>query len=324
VSGRTIQSVFIGGGTPSLMPASGYKRLFQVLRQEIEFAPDCEVTLEANPGTIEHDLFAAYRDAGINRVSLGVQSFAEDKLKQLGRIHGHEEIHRAVAELRASGLTNFNIDIMHGLPGQQVQQALGDLQQAIALAPTHLSWYQLTLEPNTLFYAKPPVLPEESVLADIETEGLALLEENGYQRYEISAYAKEAMTCRHNINYWQFGDYLGVGAGAHGKVTTDEGVIRYSKYKHPKRYLDAEIPFQEQEYVLDQDALISEFLLNALRLIKGFTQAQFEQRTGLPLALIGDGLVRAQSKGLLTIGDSIKATTLGFRYLNNLLVEILD
>lgn len=219
VQGRAIRSIFIGGGTPSLFSVAAYERLFEGLHRELTFADDIEITLEANPGSVEQEKFRGYRALGINRLSIGVQSFDPAKLQALGRIHGRAEALRAAEAARAAGFDNFNIDLMHGLPDQTLAEALADLRQAVALSPTHLSWYQLTIEPNTVFYRDPPVLPEDETLWSIQEEGLALLEEAGYRQYEVSAYAQSGRECRHNRNYWEFGDYLAIGAGAHGKVT---------------------------------------------------------------------------------------------------------
>ncbi|HET8730764.1 MAG TPA: radical SAM family heme chaperone HemW, partial [Moraxellaceae bacterium] len=242
VQGREIASIFIGGGTPSLFSPDAYARLFDGLRRELHFASDIEITLEANPGTVEQAKFRGYRALGVNRLSIGVQSFSPEKLAALGRIHGRDEAVRAAEAARGAGFDNFNIDLMHGLPGQSVAEALADVRQALALAPTHLSWYQLTIEPNTVFYRDPPVLPEDDTLWSIQEEGQTLLAEGGYRQYEVSAYARPERECRHNRNYWMFGDYLALGAGAHGKVTRPAsalgqgGVWRYAKTRLPRDY----------------------------------------------------------------------------------------
>lgn len=322
VWGRRIISIFMGGGTPSLFSANALDTLLQGIRARLPFVNGIEITLEANPGTIEHGRFADYKAIGINRISLGAQSFNPQHLKQLGRIHNQNDIYRAVDELRHAGLENFNLDIMHGLPGQTAAQAEQDIEQAIQLKPTHISWYQLTLEPNTLFYAKPPVLPGEAVLADIETVGKARLAQAGYEQYEISAYSQPGKQSVHNLNYWQFGDYLGIGAGAHGKVTTmaTGEVTRRWKQKHPKAYLDPERPFVGGEQVIEQAVLPLEFMLNALRLNGGFSIEQFESYTGLPLQRIVEPLQAGYDKQLLVRqGDRITTTALGQRFLNDTL-----
>jgi len=239
VQGRAVSSVFIGGGTPSLFSAAAYERLFDGLRARLPFAADVEITLEANPGTVEQEKFRGYRALGINRLSIGVQSFAPDKLVALGRIHGRDEALHAAQAARAAGFDNFNLDLMHGLPGQTLEEALADIDQAIALGPTHLSWYQLTIEPNTVFYRDPPVLPEDDTLWAIQEAGQARLAAAGLQQYEVSAYAQAGRECRHNRNYWEFGDYLALGAGAHGKLTREGGVWRYQKTRLPRDYLAA-------------------------------------------------------------------------------------
>jgi oxygen-independent coproporphyrinogen-3 oxidase len=320
--GRPIQSIFIGGGTPSLFSAKSLNNLFSGIQKHVVLASNCEITLEANPGTIERGKFKEYKSIGINRISLGVQSFAPEQLKKLGRIHSKEEAIRAVEEIHLAGFSTFNIDLMHGLPDQTKQGGLADIKQALELAPTHLSWYQLTIEPNTLFYVKPPVLPEDEVLGEIEAEGEALLAQAGFLHYETSAFAKPSHECRHNINYWQFGDYLGIGAGAHAKITdaANQKIFRYYKHKHPKAYLNPEQSFTAELKTIDQSDLPMEFMLNCLRLKSGFTVEQFETRTGLKLQSIEKPLSVAYKKGLLEqAGNIIRPTARGAKFLNEIL-----
>lgn len=324
VRARTVATVFFGGGTPSLFAPEEIARLLQALRQGIEFAPDAEITLEANPGTIERGHFAGYRDAGINRVSLGAQTFSAPRLESLGRIHTPDDTLRAVEELRAAGLENFNLDLMYALPGQTLAAALDDVSTACALGPAHISHYQLTLEPGTVFHAQPPVLPDEDTAWSMQTECQRLLSATGFTQYEVSAYAREGAQCRHNLNYWQFGDYLGIGAGAHGKVSVvlPQNILRTAKPKQPRDFhallrqsgpaIGARAPIAAAE-------LPFEFMLNALRLNEGFESNDFEARTGLPIASIESGLARAQQRGLLEMrGRSWRPTELGRRFLNDL------
>ncbi|MDF2940292.1 MAG: coproporphyrinogen oxidase [Gammaproteobacteria bacterium] len=320
--GRPIQSIFLGGGTPSLFSAKALADLFAEIQNQISLASDCEITLEANPGTIERGQFSEYRSIGINRISLGVQSFQTEQLKKLGRIHSGDEAARAVEEIHRAGFDNFNIDLMHGLPGQTLETGLSDIKKALELAPSHLSWYQLTIEPNTLFYAKPPQLPEDEILASIEIEGEALLAQAGFMHYETSAFAKPGRQCRHNINYWQFGDYLGIGAGAHAKITdpSQQKIFRSYKHKHPKAYLNPEQNFIAEMKTIDEAELPMEFMLNCLRLKRGFSVEQFESRTGLKLESIEKPLSIAYQKGLLEReANIIRPTALGAKFLNEIL-----
>lgn len=324
--GRRIESVFIGGGTPSLFSPQAYEALFAGLRRELVFADDVEITLEANPGTVEQEKFRAYRALGINRLSIGVQSFAPEKLKTLGRIHGRDEALRAAEAARHAGFDNFNLDLMHGLPGQSVEEALADLRQAIALGPTHLSWYQLTIEPNTVFYRDPPALPEDETLWAIQEAGQALLAGAGYRQYEVSAYAQSGRECRHNRNYWEFGDYLALGAGAHGKITRPEGVWRYAKTRLPRDYLAARLSgrFSASQGTVAHDELVFEFMLNALRLREGVPTVLFMQRTGIPLELIAPTLEELRAQGLLVADENrLACTATGFNYLNTVLQRFL-
>ncbi|MBA1243148.1 MULTISPECIES: radical SAM family heme chaperone HemW [Pseudomonas] len=319
--GRPLTSIFFGGGTPSLFSAAALGRLLEGLRARIPMAPDVEITLEANPGTFEQDKFVAYRKLGINRLSIGIQSFQADKLEALGRIHSGDEALRAAEMARRAGFDNFNLDLMHGLPGQSQEEALDDLRQAIALAPTHLSWYQLTLEPNTVFWNQPPQLPEDDILWDIQEAGQALLASAGFAQYEVSAYARPGRPARHNLNYWSFGDFIGIGAGAHGKLTGADGSVRRTwKTRLPKDYLNLAKPYLAGEKVLAPEELPFEFLMNALRLTEGVPAALFPERTGLPLAALEEGRRAAEQKGLLRVEpERLAATERGQLFLNDLL-----
>lgn len=323
VSGRCIETVFFGGGTPSLFSAEAIARLLDETRQRISFAAGCEITLEANPGTVEHGRFAEYKAAGITRLSIGVQSFDPQQLEKLGRIHSTDEAVRAAEEAHAAGLDNFNLDLMYGLPGQTLAQAEADVRSAIALAPAHLSHYQLTLEPNTLFYAQPPSLPEEDSIWAMQQGCQSLLEDNGYLQYEISAYARSGRQCLHNLNYWRFGDYLGIGAGAHGKLTdTDGSRWRLWKVRHPASYLrDAGSPAGIGGVnVVTATELGFEFMLNRLRLMAGFTEAEFAIGTGQDFDSVRPSVERAVVLGLLAgTGDGgWRVTDRGHAYLNEL------
>lgn len=328
---RTLHSIFIGGGTPSLLSAHAYERLFSGLKQRIVFEDDIEITMEANPGTYEHDRFQAYFAAGVNRLSVGVQSFQDDKLSALGRIHCANEAIQAIQSIRDSGFDNFNIDLMHGLPDQRPEDALYDLQQAIALQPAHISWYQLTIEPNTLFYSKTPVLPKDETLWAIQEQGQALLAQAGYQQYEISAYGQPQRHSKHNLNYWQFGDYIGIGAGAHGKLSATNGqIMRYWKTRMPKDYLAAASlintnssnPFEAGRRYIEVDELPIEFMMNVLRLHEGVAAELYSQRCGQALDTLEPALSLAQQKGLLedvTQSGRLQPTVTGRLFLNDLL-----
>ena len=342
VQGREIQTIFIGGGTPSLLSVEAYKNLLAGLQEKVTFVKDIEITMEANPGTFEAVKFAGYRKLGINRLSIGVQSFADHQLKHLGRIHDGQQAITAIKMAKEAGFDNFNIDLMHGLPDQSQAQALADIQQAIDLGPTHMSWYQLTIEPNTEFFKRPPVLPEDETLWDIQEAGQALLAEHGFEQYEVSAYAQKDKHATHNLNYWQFGDYLGIGAGAHGKVTdlvnapeslTASPVFRTWKTRTPKDFLNAGKSDSKQtgksflagkESIQNED-LGLEFLMNALRLQQGFDLSLFEQRTGYPLTTIAAGINTAIEKGLLEKhrredgSEQIKTSVKGSLFLNEIL-----
>lgn len=321
VHGRALTSIFFGGGTPSLFSAGALGRLLDGVEQRVPFARDIEITLEANPGTFEQAKFRGYRQLGINRLSIGVQSFQPSQLAALGRIHDGPEAVRAADMARAAGFDNFNLDLMHGLPEQGVEEALEDLRIAIAQAPTHLSWYQLTLEPNTVFWNQPPTLPEDDILWDIQEAGQALLAEHGYAQYEVSAYAQAGRQARHNLNYWTFGDFLGIGAGAHAKLSTPDGRIQRSwKTRLPKDYLDPDKRFQAGERVLAADELPFEFLMNVLRLSEGAPAVLFEQRTGLSLEHLAAGRREAEQRGLLLADPQrLVATPKGQLFLNDLL-----
>ncbi|WP_227523250.1 MULTISPECIES: radical SAM family heme chaperone HemW [Psychrobacter] len=383
--GREIGSIFIGGGTPSLLPIEQYQRLFAGLRACFIFADDIEVTMEANPGTLEHAPFAQYLDVGINRLSIGVQSFAADKLKTLGRIHDPKQALSAIKAARSAGFERVNVDLMHGLPQQSLTEALNDIQTAHTAGATHISWYQLTIEPNTVFYRNQPILPDEDSLADIEQAGQALLLQLGYDNYEVSAWSGASdKPCRHNVNYWQFGDYLAIGAGAHGKVTVannksddnelgdnkdsgdnkqsgnqvallsentfkalekyegqssellaESGIYRFSKSRLPKDYVDYQditdpsntsqnFPKMIGWQQIDSDELVSEFMLNALRLHAGVSWALFEARTGLCYDSIAEQINKLIKQGLLVDDRQyLKPTALGSRYLNQILRAFL-
>lgn len=325
VHGRELSSIFFGGGTPSLFSAPALGRLLKGVEQRIPFAGDIEITLEANPGTFEQEKFTAYRALGINRLSIGIQSFQEQKLKALGRIHNGDEAIRAAGMARQAGFDNFNLDLMHGLPDQSLDDALDDLRQAIAMKPTHLSWYQLTLEPNTVFWNQPPVLPEDDTLWDIQEAGQALLAEHGYAQYEVSAYAQPGRAARHNLNYWSFGDFIGIGAGAHGKLSHPDGRIQRTwKTRLPKDYLNPAKPFKAGEKDLGNEELPFEFLMNALRLTDGVDAALFAQRTGLDLSSLAEGRRQAEQSGLLQVEPSrLAATARGQLFLNDLLQYFL-
>ncbi|MGB4466696.1 MAG: radical SAM family heme chaperone HemW [Azovibrio sp.] len=323
--GRPVVSLFFGGGTPSLFSAEGIDRLLMAVRARVPLPPGAEITLEANPGTVEAEKFAGFRAAGINRVSLGIQSFNPAHLKALGRIHDRDEALHAAA-LAARHFERFNLDLMYGLPGQSLDEALADLDTALSLGPRHLSCYQLTLEPNTRFAAFPPELPEPDLCADIEEAFEARLAEAGFEHYETSAFARPGQQCRHNLNYWHFGDYLGIGAGAHSKLTLPDRVLRQMRWKRPEAYLKevaAGRPVQE-EFAVEAAQLPFEFLLNALRLNGGFPPALFEARTGQPLITIQAPLQAAVRDGLLDMKpDWIAPTATGRRFLNRLLQYFL-
>lgn len=321
VYGRPLESIFFGGGTPSLFSAQALQVLLEGIEQRLCFSPTIEITLEANPGTFEQEKFAAYRALGINRLSIGIQSFQDNKLQALGRVHSASEAITAVKMARQAGFDNFNLDLMHGLPDQSAEEALYDLQTAIDLAPSHLSWYQLTMEPNTVFWSQPPLLPEDDVLWDIQEEGQALLAQHGFIQYEVSAYAHAEAVAQHNVNYWSFGDFIGIGAGAHGKVSDPQGRIQRTwKTRQPSDYLGSETPFLAGSSVLTANDLPFEFLMNALRLTDGVALKLFSERTGLSTNVLQDGLTQARQRGLLSNDpERLAASAQGQLFLNDLL-----
>jgi oxygen-independent coproporphyrinogen-3 oxidase len=303
-SARPLISIFIGGGTPSLFSGMAIRRLLDGVRARFGLAIDAEITLEANPGTVDEAHFAGYADAGVNRLSIGVQSLSAGALRQLGRIHGPEDVTRAVAAARAAGIANINLDLMFALPGQDLATARDDLERLIALEPAHISYYELTLEPNTAFYQQPPALPDPDLADAIQQQGFMLLAAAGFERYEISAFARPGRRCHHNLNYWRFGDYLGIGAGAHGKLTDlARGTVeRRTKRRHPDAYLTAADPTSAVRTLSEQD-LIEEFALNACRLVEGFTTLDFERVTGLSANRLEPGLRAAGELGLVSLGE---------------------
>jgi len=324
LEGRPVVSVFFGGGTPSLFAADAIGAVLRRTRELLPTSPDLEVTLEANPGTIEHGAFTAYRDAGVNRVSLGAQSFDDRHLVALGRIHSHGEIEAAVAEVRAAGLENFNLDLMYGLPRQTLDEAVADIERAIDLAPAHISHYQLALEPGTAFERRPPQLPDDDVIFAMQGECQRLLAEAGFGQYEVSAYAREGRQCRHNLNYWRFGDYMGIGAGAHGKTTnavTGE-VMRTERVKQPGLFMSASRAEQRASAsrVVAGSDLAFEFFLNALRLNEGIEPALFEERTNLAFDTVSGAIAEACGRGLLewTPDGRCTPTDRGRLFLNDL------
>jgi len=318
--GRKVVSVFVGGGTPSLFSAGAIDRLLAGIRARVPLSPDAEITLEANPGTFEREKFAGFRAAGVNRLSVGIQSFDEKHLAALGRVHNGDEARRA-AEAALAIFGNVNLDLMYALPRQTVAEAESDLATALALAPPHLSFYQLTLEPNTFFHRHPPPLPDDEAAADIEEAIQAGLDAAGYRHYETSAHARAGRECRHNLNYWRFGDYLGIGAGAHSKLSFADRIVRQSRYKQPKQYLEMieeGAPVQEEHPVTRAD-IGFEFMLNALRLADGVPATLFAERTGHPLATVQRELASARSRGLIESDPlTIRPTRLGRRFLNDL------
>ncbi len=327
VGGRELVSVFLGGGTPSLFTPAEIDRLIAAIRDTFALAADAEITMEANPGSVECGDPAGYRDAGVNRLSIGAQSFSPAALERLGRIHSTDDIARAVTEARKAGFDNVNLDVMYALPEQTTAEAVEDLRRAVALGPEHLSWYQLTLEPNTVFHARPPAgLPDQEASWDIQQAGAEVLTAAGFVQYEVSAWARDDRRSRHNMNYWLFGDYLAVGAGAHGKVTMDESVIRYRKPANPKTYVDfiQDGQFEAGEPVSGEN-LLFEYLLNALRLVDGFDEADFARRTGLETEMLSARARSAVEKGLLerVNGGIWRPTELGGRFLNDLQAEFL-
>lgn len=342
---RALHSIFIGGGTPSLFSAPAIESLLSQVRSRFKQCAaqnsPIEITLEANPGTVEADKFRAFAKAGVTRLSIGVQSFESEKLVKLGRIHNVNQAKLAAQLAKSSGVNSFNLDLMHGLPNQSLENALDDLKTAISLKPDHLSWYQLTIEPNTAFYSKPPKLPQDETLWHIQDQGFALLAEAGYQQYEISAFSltntENSKQCQHNLNYWRFGDYLGIGCGAHGKISdlTTGLIQRTVKVKHPKGYLDSSREPLDHLITVTSDDLPFEYMMNQLRLFSSFTLDDYQQRTGLPAQTVLPTLQQAQHKKLMLCTPSALAkdpvtksswrvTPLGHRYLNDLLELFLS
>ncbi|ENM6578927.1 radical SAM family heme chaperone HemW [Vibrio fluvialis] len=326
---RLLHSIFIGGGTPSLISADGIGRLLRGIEARIAFKPDIEITMEANPGTIEAERFVGYRHVGVTRISIGVQSFEPEKLTRLGRIHGRDEAVNAAKLAHQIGLNSFNLDLMHGLPDQTLDQALADLDRAIELAPPHLSWYQLTIEPNTMFYFKPPTLPDDDALWDIFDLGHQKLTEAGYVQYEISGYSKPGYQCQHNLNYWRFGDYLGIGCGSHGKLSFADGrIVRTTKVKHPRGYLAAyqnlAKPYLDSEQLVEDVDRPFEFFMNRFRLIEPCPKADFSATTGLPISVIQPTLDWAIEQGYLSDNDTHwQITEKGKLFLNDLLAAFM-
>ncbi|GAB1265875.1 radical SAM family heme chaperone HemW [Aurantivibrio infirmus] len=333
IQNRKVSSVFFGGGTPSLFSGSGIASILSRINDHIDFAPDIEITLEANPGTTEQKRFREYLKAGVNRLSIGIQSLNDSQLNALGRIHDSQQAISAVKAAKSEGFDNFNLDLMHGLPNQTLEQAIDDLAQAVQLGAKHLSWYQLTIEKNTAFYKQPPTLPHNDLLADIESEGFKLLAREGYQQYEISAFATENHQSKHNLNYWRFGDYIGIGAGAHSKIThaSTNTIIRNQKTRLPDDYMDhlsKTIKTTDESAGLwrtvETSALPLEFMMNCLRLVDGVPSVYFQRYTGLPLQEIEGALTRLRAQNLMAeSSERIASTELGRRFLNNALEEFM-
>ena len=326
VYNRPITTIFFGGGTPSLISPSGIERLLTEISKLVTFAPDIEITLEVNPGTVEHHNIHDYYSAGINRISLGVQSFNDQKLAMLGRIHKSKETFKVIEELHSSKFHSFNLDLMHGLPQQTVAEAMEDLRSALDCKPPHISWYQLTLEPNTVFYKYPPILPNDDVTWEIQANGEELLHTGGFNHYEISAFSQPNHECRHNLNYWSFGDYLGIGAGAHAKITHPDtfAVQRFWKTRNPKDYLDPAKKSLAGSKYISKSELPFEYMLNRLRSFKPFNFAEFESYTGLPLSDISAILKQSQEHGFsLLTNERMELTQHGKRFLNDMMQMFL-
>ena len=322
--GRRVMSVFIGGGTPSVMSPDFYDRLFSELRARIMLGANAEITMEANPGTMDYEKFKAYRESGINRLSIGVQSFNNDHLKILGRIHDSTQAYKAIDTARQAGFDSINLDFMFGLPQQTVEKALQDVDQALAFKPEHLSYYQLTIEPNTYFFSHTPELPNDDLIWEIQSESQQRISDAGFKQYEVSAYAQPRRECMHNRNYWEFGDYLGIGAGAHSKLTdvNQRAIFRLVKEKHPREYINKATASSAiiDEKNLSRDDLAIEFMLNALRLSEGFSTQMFTERTGLPISIVEQSLQQAEEQGFISWElNSITPTDKGKLFLNNLL-----
>lgn len=322
---RKLHSIFIGGGTPSLISAKEIGRLLKAVEERLPFSDNIEITMEANPGTVEAGRFIEYRQAGVNRISIGVQSFQQQKLERLGRIHGPQEAINAANLAHEAGLNSFNLDLMHGLPEQSIEDAIQDLEQAITLNPPHFSWYQLTIEPNTLFYSKPPALPDDDDLWDIFEQGHQRLTDAGYVQYEISGYSKPGYQCQHNLNYWRFGDYLGIGCGAHGKVSFEDGqIIRTTKVKHPRGYMDLTKSYLSDEQKVNKEDLAFEFFMNRFRLLEACPKQDFITRTGLPISEIQGTIDWALEKKYLSeTEDNWQIMEHGKLFLNDLLAAFM-
>lgn len=323
VWGRPVHSIFFGGGTPSLFDARQIDALLTGVRSRLAVSPTAEITLEANPGTTEHDSFSAYRDAGVNRISLGVQSFNDDRLAAIGRIHGRAEVDRAIAAIHDAGIRNFNIDLMFALPGHSATGALQDVRDALECEPAHISHYQLTIEPNTAFHANTPVLPDEDTAWEMQQECAEVLSSAGYQQYEVSAWSHPGFRCNHNLNYWRYGDFIGIGAGAHGKITlpAEDSVRRTIRQKHPRAWMqrvrDGEGIIEERR--LDPQDRIFEFFLNQLRLCDGVLKSQFEPRTGVAWSEVDERVQTVVDKGLLKDENGVLSPTeLGWRFVNDI------
>ncbi len=324
---RPIDSIFIGGGTPSLISAHAIAKLLDGINRLNPLSDTTEITMEANPGSSEQEKFAGYRAAGVNRLSVGIQSFNSEHLKRLGRIHSRDEADRAIQAAQSAGFKRINIDLMYGLPDQTLEQALDDVEQALSYNTGHLSWYQLTIEPNTVFYKQRPPLPDDDAIADIADEGEHAITQAGLRRYEVSAFASAGQECRHNINYWRFGDYFGIGAGAHGKLSHNGQVIRTAKQRMPDTYLQASSRAARLavEDALDQEQLISEFMLNALRLREGVETSLFQQSTDLAPKRMHNTWRRLQAQGLMVEGeDRLQTTELGWRFLNTVIEAFME
>ena len=324
IQGRPVETLFIGGGTPSLFSAASIARLMQGIANTCDLSAELEATMEANPGSAEAEKFQGFKAAGINRLSLGIQSFQDEQLQALGRVHNSDEAHRAIEIVRAAGFKNFNIDLMHGLPKQSQAAATADLETALSYQPPHLSWYQLTIEPNTVFYSRPPTLPVEDALADIQEAGELILRGQNSRQYEVSAYSLDNSRCRHNINYWSFGDYLGIGAGAHGKVSFPDGrITRYSKRRQPSEYMSADSgEFTATHRNIERPEIAGEYMLNALRLNDGFSMEQFRVKTGLPWESVEKKVEALVARKLLVRpGDTVRLSDLGRRFLDSVVGE---
>lgn len=320
--GRRLISIFFGGGTPSLFSPQSIDKILTGVNNVLNIGPDIEITLEANPGTVDENRFIGFRQAGVNRLSLGIQSLQNDKLQKLGRIHQAEHALRAIDRAQQAGFDNMNLDLMHGLPHQTLEEALDDLYQALAWKTPHLSWYQLTIEPNTFFHHQPPALPADDTLWDIQEEGKSVISASGLQQYEVSAYAMPNRQCQHNLNYWEFGDYLGIGAGAHSKITDfDKQIIqRHWQVKNPKDYLNTDKPFVAEQKIISDHQITFEFMLNALRLTEGVPFTLYTERTGLSMETLRNPIEKAKNKNLLSTENNIlKPTELGQRFLNDLI-----